>query len=233
MPCLRTPCGARLVVMDNLYMYGPPEGPMTEETPHRATGPKGRLRAQLAQLLLDAHRSGRLPVAIGRASDFFGRTRNNSVSLLVFETVVRKGKASWLGSLDAPRTSSYLPDVAWGLTTLAEHPDEAFGQAWHLAAAEPLTGRQFIQMVFEVAGKPLRFTRHAPDAPPGRTLFADHPGGSGAVLPVRPAVRDGHDQVREGVRAAGDAVPRRDSRHAGVVPRITPARAALIAGRDP
>lgn len=145
--------------MDNLYMYGPPEGPMTEETPHRATGPKGRLRAQLAQLLLDAHPSGRLPVAIGRASDFFGRTRNNSVSLLVFETVARKGKASWLGSLDAPRTLSYLPDVAWGLATLAEHPDEAFGQAWHLAAAEPLTGRQFIQMLFEVAGKPLRFNR--------------------------------------------------------------------------
>ena len=35
--------------------------------------------------------------------------------------------------------------------TLAER-DEADGQAWHLPAADPLTGRQFLTLIFEAAG---------------------------------------------------------------------------------
>ena len=34
--------------------------------------------------------------------------------------------------------------------------DEADGQVWHLPAAEPLTGRQFLALLFEAAGRPPR-----------------------------------------------------------------------------
>jgi len=59
--------GAKLVFADNLYMYGPgnPQ-PITEETPQRATGRKGRTRILMAERLLEAHRSGSVRVAIGR-----------------------------------------------------------------------------------------------------------------------------------------------------------------------
>lgn len=147
--------GAKLVVMDNLYMYGRPDGPMTEITPRKARGKKGRLRIRLEQLLLDAHRAGRVRVAIGRASDFYGPQANSAPAMLVIRPAVSGRKASWLGSLDAPHTLSYLPDVAWGLATLADH-DEAFGEIWHLPAAEPLTGRQFAGLVFETLGSPAR-----------------------------------------------------------------------------
>src|SRR6188474_2377560 len=40
--------GARLVVVENLYMYGPSAGPMLETTPMAATGKKGSLRARLS-----------------------------------------------------------------------------------------------------------------------------------------------------------------------------------------
>jgi uncharacterized protein YbjT (DUF2867 family) len=36
---------ARLVVGDNLYAYGPVDGPLTEDLPDLATGPNGRVRA--------------------------------------------------------------------------------------------------------------------------------------------------------------------------------------------
>jgi hypothetical protein len=42
--------------------------------------------------------------------------------------------------------------MARALVTLAER-DEADGQAWHLPAAEPLTGRQFLTLIFETAGR--------------------------------------------------------------------------------
>jgi hypothetical protein len=65
--------GARLVYAHNLYAYGPVDGPLTEALPAAATGPNGRLRAELANTLLAAHRSGTLHATIGRSSDFYGR----------------------------------------------------------------------------------------------------------------------------------------------------------------
>src|SRR5918999_1626172 len=62
--------GAKLVLADNLYLYGPHAGPRTEDLPAAATDRKGRVRAQMAEGLLAAHRQGRLRVTIGRASDY-------------------------------------------------------------------------------------------------------------------------------------------------------------------
>jgi len=137
-----------LVVTDNLYMYGPTDGPMTETTPRRPTGPKGRLRAELEDRLLEAHESGRVRVAIGRASDFYGPHANSSTRQLVFEPALDGKTAAWLGSLDAPHTMTYLPDFAHGLVTLGTH-ESAFGDIWHLPSNPPITGRDFIERVFE------------------------------------------------------------------------------------
>lgn len=149
--------GATLVVMDNLYMYGPPDGPMTETTPHRATGRKGRLRSVLEDRYLRAHRAGSVKLAIGRASDFYGKTGASAALALAVDPVLAGRRASWIANLDAPHTMSYLPDVGWGLATLAERP-EALGQVWHLPAAEPVSGREFITMVCESAGQPVRMS---------------------------------------------------------------------------
>jgi nucleoside-diphosphate-sugar epimerase len=65
--------GARLVVLENLYGYGPTGGkPMTEDLPVAATTVKGRTRAAMTGELLAAVRAGRVRLTIGRPSDFFG-----------------------------------------------------------------------------------------------------------------------------------------------------------------
>ena len=65
--------GALLVVLEDLYSYGPTGGrPMTEELPLAATTVKGRARAAMTAELLAAAAAGRVRIAIGRASDFFG-----------------------------------------------------------------------------------------------------------------------------------------------------------------
>lgn len=137
---------------DNLYVYGPPDGPMTEETPQRAQGKKGRTRIEMAAAVLGAHADGRLRCTIGRSSDYYGaRGTTSTVGDNIMKPVVRGKRARWLGSLDQPHTLNYLEDMARALVTLGEH-DEADGQAWHLPAAEPLTGRQFLSLAFEAAG---------------------------------------------------------------------------------
>jgi nucleoside-diphosphate-sugar epimerase len=145
--------GAKLVFADNLYMYGPPDGPMTEDTPQRAEGRKGRTRIEMAAEILGAHADGKLRCAIGRSSDYYGpRGTATAAGDIVMNAALRGKRARWLGSLDQPHTLNYLGDMARALVTLGER-DEADGQVWHLPAAEPLTGRQFLALVYEAAGR--------------------------------------------------------------------------------
>ncbi len=63
---------AKLVVTENLYMYGPVSGSITEALPFNPTTRKGRVRAKMAEELMAAHRTGIVRATSGRASDFYG-----------------------------------------------------------------------------------------------------------------------------------------------------------------
>jgi nucleoside-diphosphate-sugar epimerase len=150
--------GARLVYADNLYAYGPVDGPLTEDLPALATTRKGRVRTLMAERLLAAHRSGTLQVAIARSSDYYGPGGANSVVGDILFGAAATGKpARWLGRLDVPHSLNYLPDVARALVTLGARP-EAPGEVWHLPAAEPLTGRQFVELIAAALGRPVKVT---------------------------------------------------------------------------
>jgi nucleoside-diphosphate-sugar epimerase len=151
-----TAVGAKLVFADNLYMYGPPDGPMTEQTQQRPPGKKGRTRMAMADAILRAHAAGRLRCTIGRSSDYYGPGGTASTAgENIMKPALRGKRARWLGSLDQPHTLNYLEDMGRALVTLGER-DEADGEVWHLPAAEPITGRQFLALVFEAAGHPPR-----------------------------------------------------------------------------
>ena len=148
--------GARIVYGDNLYAYGPVDGPLTEDLPSKATGLNGRIRGDLAARLLNAHRAGRLRATIGRASDFFGpRVRLSTIGERVFGALLRGKPARLLGNPDLPHTVTYIYDFAEGLVTLGER-DEALGEVWHVPSAETLSLRQFVGLVAAKAGGPAR-----------------------------------------------------------------------------
>jgi nucleoside-diphosphate-sugar epimerase len=153
--------GAKLVFGDNLYAYGPVDGPLTEDLPSLAKGPNGRTRARIAETLMEAHGSGRIRATIGRASDFFGPyARQSTVGDRVFARAVEGKPAQVLGNPDLPHTVTFLEDFARALVMLGER-DEALGEAWHVPNAETVTMRRFVEMVFESAGHPARL-RAAP-----------------------------------------------------------------------
>lgn len=150
--------GAKLVLADNLYMYGPqPDGrPMTEDLAYAATDGKGRVRAAMATELLDRHARGELRVALGRASDYYGP--HGTVSALgerFFDAALRGRTVNAVGSVRTPHSLSYLPDFAAGLLTLAERAT-ADGRAWHLPVAEPLTTRAFADLIAAEIDRPVR-----------------------------------------------------------------------------
>ena len=147
---------ARLVVMENLYMYGPHGGQaMTETTPLNGKGSRSTTRKQMTLDLWEAHRSGRVQVTSGRASDFFGPDCQSTMGEPVFKAAIEGKPAQVLGDPNQLHTYTYTKDIGRALVILGER-DEALGQAWHIPSPRTITTREFIEMVYAEAGKPAR-----------------------------------------------------------------------------
>jgi nucleoside-diphosphate-sugar epimerase len=146
--------GARLVAVDNVYMYGRPNGrPFTEDRVSNPNTRKGRVRAAMARDLMAAHDAGRVQVTVGRASDFFG-PRAGEQSLIgdwVIPPALAGEPATVMGAPDMPHTYTFIPDIGENLVRLGER-DDALGRVWHLPSPETRTTRDVVELVFRVAG---------------------------------------------------------------------------------
>jgi nucleoside-diphosphate-sugar epimerase len=139
---------ALLVTLENVYGYGPTDGKsLTEDLPLAATTAKGRTRAAMTDELLAAADAGRVRIAIGRASDFFGAgVTDSTMGSRVFGNAVAGKRADFLGNPDLLHTYSYVSDIATGLITLGTD-ERAVGQVWHLPGPETVTTRALLELV--------------------------------------------------------------------------------------
>jgi nucleoside-diphosphate-sugar epimerase len=138
---------AKLVFFDNIYMLDPAFiGNMTEETPVKPCSKKGKVRAQVAQLILDEIKAGTLQALIARSADFYGPGIKNSVLLeTVYKNLKNGKKAYWFCSLKYKHSYTYTPDAAIA-TALLGNTESAYNQIWHLPTAkDPLTGEDWIK----------------------------------------------------------------------------------------
>ncbi len=217
--------GAGLVTMGNLYGYGPVDGPMTEETPLAATGPKGRMRNRMWADMLAAQAAGRARVTEARASDFYGPGPVGTSHLgQYFMPRLLAGKRPFVlqSDLDAPHSFTYVPDVARTLVTLAGD-DRAWGRAWHVPTAPALPLREIATRMAAIAGVRDRGVV-VPPRPAGarpRARRAVRPRVGRGALPVRAPVR---------ARLAGHAGDLRARAHAD---RGGPHRARALVGAAP
>ena len=156
--------GAGLVIMGNLYPYGPVDRPMTEDLPLAGDGTKARVRAVMWRDALALHEAGRIRVTEARASDFYGPGVVDT-GLLAARAVPRllEGKTvRVLGDPDMPHTFSYIPDVARTLAVLGTD-DRAWGRPWHVPSAEPITQREALTQMALLAGAPAAKVGRIPD----------------------------------------------------------------------
>jgi len=149
---------AKLIVAENTYMYGDTNGqPLHENLPYAACTRKGKVRGEMTYALMEAHRAGKVRVAMARGSDFYGPGVLGSA--LGERTIVHllQGKsAEVMGTLDSPHTYTYINDFGEALAILGEH-DEALGQAWHVPNPPTLTQRELVTLFFKEAGLEPRF----------------------------------------------------------------------------
>ena len=151
--------GARLVYADNLYAYGAVDEPMTEDLPSNATTKKGRLRAGVAQSLMSVHNAGKVRVAIGRGSDFFGPfvTDGAMMGNRVFGRALAGKSAQVVGDPDRLHAYTFIDDFGKALVTLGER-EEALGKAWHVPSCPAMTTRSFVNHIYAALGKPAKLS---------------------------------------------------------------------------
>jgi len=146
--------GARLVVLDNLYMYGD-NSRMHEAQPMVPVSKKGELRKQAGEWLLARSE----PIAIGRAADFFGPNAPQAMfGDRVLERALAGRAAEVFGDLDQPHSYAYTPDVARGLVTLGSKETRG---VWMLPVNPAETTRRLLDRYAAALGVPVR-TRRIP-----------------------------------------------------------------------
>ncbi len=144
-----------LVFFDNVYMYDADHlDPITEDAPINPPSEKGKVRADIARMLLDEAAAGNLRALIARSADFYGPSIEDTG--ILNETIVnnlsQEKKANWLGSVDYKHSFTYTPDAGRATALLGNTP-EAYGEVWHLPTApDPPTGREWIEMIAEALG---------------------------------------------------------------------------------
>jgi len=140
---------AKLVIVENLYMYGDTYGkPMTEDTPYNADTRKGRVRAEISTAAFNAHKDGRVRVTAARGGNFFGPWGTDStMGGRVFFPLLRGKPAQLIGRADLPHSHTYIKDYGRALVMLGER-DEADGQAWHVPNDQPMISQSELVCMF-------------------------------------------------------------------------------------
>ena len=146
--------GAKLVIVENVYMYGEMNGKaFTEESPYNAHTRKGKVRGEISSAAFEAYRQGRLRVTAGRGGNFFGPWGlDSTMGERVFYPLLNGKAASLVGRKDLPHTHTYVRDFGKALVILGER-GEADGQAWHVPNDQPsMTQGELVRLFAEEAG---------------------------------------------------------------------------------
>lgn len=145
---------AKLVFFDNVYMYDPNHvGHLTEETPVNPSSKKGKVRAEIAQMILDEVKAGTVDAIIARAADFYGPNNEKSVLMeCLYKTYLKKKTGNWFADANKKHSFTFTPDAAKATAILGNTPD-AFNQIWHLPTdPNTLTGNEFAALFAKEMG---------------------------------------------------------------------------------
>lgn len=147
---------ARVVFLDNLYMYGPQTAPLREDMELTTYGAKPAVRADITRQWMAAR--DRVRFAALRAPDFYGPGIGalSHFGDLGFGALAKGQPATLVIPPDMPHTFAYVPDIARAVETLLEAPDDAFGEAWHVPSPPMRTAREILKIGADALGVKLR-----------------------------------------------------------------------------
>lgn len=139
----------RLVFFDNVYAYSPDEvSHMTENSQKNPATRKGKVRADLLNMIFDAIKEKGLQALIARSADFYGKdVKTGFLNFGVIDKLKKGSKAMWQSDADKIHSLTYVPDAAKAVAILGNTLD-AYNQEWHLpTSSQKWTGKDFINHI--------------------------------------------------------------------------------------
>ena len=147
---------ARMLLIGTVYPYGRARSnAVAEDHPREPHTYKGRMRKAQEDLLLEAHRAGRIQGTVLRLPDFYGPGVDKSFLHSAFSAAASGGTADMVAPLDVPHQFVYVPDVGPVVAQLAATP-AAYGHAWHFAGSGATTQAAILKEVEKQTGRPVR-----------------------------------------------------------------------------
>ena len=139
---------AKFVFFDNVYPYDINAiGHMTEESPVNPPSKKGKVRAEIAAMLMNEVKAGKLTALIARSADFYGPANDKSFLVETVYKNIQKGKRpNWFIDAGKKHSFTYTPDAAKA-TAILGNTEDAYNQVWHLPTDKnALTGVEMINL---------------------------------------------------------------------------------------
>lgn len=112
--------GATILMPGTVYVYGDTPGPWHEETPHRFTARKSRIRSEMEATYRRAVAEDGLRVILLRGGDFLDPGNPGTLMDMAVLKWIGRGIMVPTGNPAAPRAYAYLPDMARAAVALAE-----------------------------------------------------------------------------------------------------------------
>lgn len=144
--------GARVIQAGNVYVFGAgsPER-LTEDTPHRASNPLGRLRVEMEARL----RNAGIRMILLRAGDFIDTRKSGNWYDSVILRPLEKGRIAYPGPFDVHHAWAFLPDLGRAIAGLADL-DERLGQVEEIPfPGYTMTGAELAAGLSRVLGRPI------------------------------------------------------------------------------
>lgn len=150
--------GATVLQPGNVYVFGA-DGPavMTEETPHAATNPLGRLRVEMEARLRDAD----IPVILLRAGDFLDTEASGNWFDALIARRLARGRIDWPAAPEVPHAWAFLPDLGRAAAGLAARRRTLAGFEDVPFPGYTLSGAQMAAALAAALGRPVAHRRMA------------------------------------------------------------------------
>ncbi|ELK45954.1 SDR family NAD(P)-dependent oxidoreductase [Halobacillus sp. BAB-2008] len=134
---------SKLVIVDNIYAYGPGMGTLIkEDAPKVPLTKKGNIRLEVENLVREAQ----VPWMIAHFPDFYGPNAEHTVLGQTLQGAAANKRGIFIGDKRKPREYIYTPDGAKALLSLAIRPS-AYGQTWNIPGAGVISGEEIIRLL--------------------------------------------------------------------------------------
>lgn len=145
-----------VILIGTVYPYGRVGGrPISESHPRQPHTYKGRMRLAQEEILMQAHRDGRINATVLRLPDFYGPGVTSSFLHGAATAAINGGTADLIGPITTPHEFVFVPDVGPVVARLAATP-AAFGRIWHLAGAGVTTQENMVAEMERQAGRKVK-----------------------------------------------------------------------------